>query len=79
MIERNIGNIDRITRLFLGISFAIWALVQPHMNGIEWFVVIVSTALILNGIFSRCYLWYLLDIDTSGSKKRHHMAITNNC
>jgi len=26
----------------------------------------VSLALILNGVFSRCYLWYILEINTSG-------------
>ena len=25
---------------------------------------VVATALILNGVFSRCYLWYVLDIKT---------------
>lgn len=64
MIERNLGNIERVVRLFLGLVFAGWAFMQPTMNGVEWFVVIVSLALILNGIFSRCYFWYLLDINT---------------
>jgi Inner membrane protein YgaP-like, transmembrane domain len=79
MIERNLGNVERVTRLLLGIAFAVWALVQPTMNGIEWFVVAVSLALIVNGIFSRCYFWYLLDIDTSGSKKNHETAATTIC
>ena len=64
MIERNLGNIERVVRLFLGLVFAGWALMQPTMNGVEWFVVFVSLALILNGIFSRCYFWYVLDINT---------------
>lgn len=64
MIERNLGNIERVTRLFVGIAFALWALSQPTMNVIEWFITFVSLALILNGIFSRCYVWYLLDINT---------------
>lgn len=71
MIERNLGNVERITRLLLGIAFAAWAWVQPALNGIEWFVVAVSLALILNGIFSRCYVWYVLDIDTSDTSERH--------
>jgi len=67
MINRNLGNIERIARLVMGLVFAGWAFSQPYLNGIEWFVTIVSLMLILNGIFSRCYLWYVLDIDTSGS------------
>ena len=66
MIDRNLGNIERVVRLVIGLAFAGWTFTQPHLNGIEWFVMIVSLMLILNGIFSRCYLWYVLDIDTSG-------------
>jgi hypothetical protein len=65
MIERNLGNIERMLRLLCGIGLGIWAFTQPAMNGIEWFVVLISSLLILNGVFSRCYLWYVLDINTN--------------
>lgn len=68
MTERNLGNIERVIRLVAGVLFAGWAFSQPHMNAIEWFVVVISICLVLNGIFSRCYLWYVLDIDTSARK-----------
>lgn len=61
MIERNLGNAERITRLLMGILFALWTLQQPSMNGIEWLVMVMSLALILNGVFSRCYLWYIIE------------------
>ena len=64
MIERNIGNIERVIRLLFGLGLATWALTRPHLNGVEWFVIIISTALVMNGIFSRCYLWYVLDLNT---------------
>jgi hypothetical protein len=63
-IEQNLGNIERVLRLFAGIAFAVWAISQPALNGIEWFVTAVSIALMLNGVFGRCYLWYLLDVNT---------------
>lgn len=66
MIDRNIGNVERLLRLAMGIAMAIWALNQSALNAVDWFVVAVSIALILNGIFSRCYLWYVLDINTAG-------------
>ena len=69
MIERNLGNTERLVRLFIGIAFAAWAFSQPYLNGIEWFISIISVMLILNGIFSRCYLWYVLDLDTSHRSK----------
>jgi hypothetical protein len=66
MIERNIGNAERIVRLVFGFAFGALALTQPAMNSVvEWFVIIVAVSLMLNGIFSRCYLWYLLDVDTT--------------
>ncbi|MCB1703916.1 MAG: DUF2892 domain-containing protein [Halioglobus sp.] len=77
MIERNLGNIERVTRFVLGVIFAAWALSQPSMNVIEWFITFVSLALILNGIFSRCYVWYLLDLDTSS--RRDGAAPTTIC
>lgn len=63
-IERNLGNVERVIRLLLGVWLMVVAITSPGLNGIEWFVGIISTCLILNGIFSRCYLWYVLDIDT---------------
>ena len=65
MIERNLGNVERLVRLSLGIIFAAWALSQPQLNAVEWFVSAISLALILNGIFSRCYLWFILELDSS--------------
>jgi hypothetical protein len=74
MIDRNLGNIERVVRLLFGAAFACWALVQPAMNGVEWFIVIISLALILNGIFSRCYLWYVLEINTRGTRDGLYMG-----
>jgi len=64
MIERNLGNAERILRLLAGVMLLIWALGRDFMYLVDWFVVVVSIALILNGMFSRCYLWYVLDINT---------------
>lgn len=67
-IERNLGNVERVIRLLLGVWLLVLAIGSPGLNGIEWFIGIVSVLLILNGIFSRCYLWYVLDIDTHDSR-----------
>ena len=67
-IERNLGNVERVMRLLLGGALMALAITSPGLNGIEWFVGIISTCLILNGVFSRCYLWYVLDIDTHKSR-----------
>jgi hypothetical protein len=61
MIDKNLGNAERLVRLGLGLAFAIWMLMQPSMNGIEWMVMVISLALVLNGVFSRCYLWFVIE------------------
>ena len=66
-IERNLGNVERVIRLVLGLCLITLAFTSPALNGIEWFVGIVSVALIMNGIFSRCYLWYVLDVTTAAT------------
>lgn len=65
MIERNLGNAERVIRLVMGLLFGGWALSQAPLNGGEWALVALFVVLVLNGIFSRCYLWYLLDINTA--------------
>jgi hypothetical protein len=68
MIERNLGNAERIIRLTVGLLFGVWALFQSPLHGGEWALVAVFMMLVLNGIFSRCYLWYLLDVNTAGNR-----------
>ena len=49
MIEKNLGNIERVLRLALGLIFAAWTFSQYPLNGVEWFVSLISLFLILNG------------------------------
>lgn len=65
MIEKNLGNIERVFRLVFGLVFGAWVIMQPNLDATAWFVLAVSMMLILNGVFSRCYLWFILDINTS--------------
>ena len=64
MFERNLGNLERVVRLLFAIGLTVWALAQPDLNLTEIFVLIIAVMLALNGIFSRCYFWYLLNINT---------------
>ncbi|MEM7279977.1 MAG: DUF2892 domain-containing protein, partial [Pseudomonadota bacterium] len=64
MIKRNLGNLERAVRLLLGVFLLAWAWQQQNMTLLGWCVVIAAVALVLNGIFSRCYLWYVLDLDS---------------
>ena len=71
MIERNLGNMERLVRLALGVGLFGWFTLQPSVNGIDWFVAVISLCLILNGVFSRCYLWYVLDLKSSDKTQCH--------
>ena len=65
MFEKNLGNIERIIRALMGIGLIVWAFVfQASMSLVEWFAVVVAVMLVLNGIFSRCFIWYVLDVNT---------------
>jgi len=67
MIERNLGNIERVVRLALGMGLALWLWQQPAYTIADIMAGAVALFLILNGIFSRCYLWYLLDLSSAES------------
>lgn len=65
MFERNLGNLERVVRLLFAVGLTIWAFAQPSLNLTEIFVLAVAVMLALNGIFSRCYFWYLFNINTT--------------
>ena len=64
MIEKNLGNIERIIRLCASSALMLWLALQPDVSGMDWFIATIALFLFLNGVFSRCYLWFVLDIDT---------------
>lgn len=65
MIERNLGNVERVVRVIFAIALSLWLLLQPSFSAVELFVAITALFLFLNGVFSRCYLWFVLDINTT--------------
>ncbi|MEM8564101.1 MAG: DUF2892 domain-containing protein [Pseudomonadota bacterium] len=64
MIKRNLGNAERAARFVVGVVLLVWAWREPELSLLQWGVVIAALALVLNGVFSRCYLWYVLDLDS---------------
>ena len=64
MIEKNLGNIERVIRLAFGIGLAILAFSQPQLSPVEIFTLVIALFLVLNGVFSRCFLWRALGINT---------------
>ena len=74
MLARNLGNIERVIRLLMGLALLAWAVTRSDMNAMEWFVVVIATFLIMNGIFARCYLWYILEVDTHTTESGRRSA-----
>ncbi len=64
MIRQNLGGGERAVRLLLGLGIAAWALTQPALAVKEWVALLAATFLVLNGVFGRCYLWALLNLNT---------------
>ncbi len=79
MIEKNIGNIERVFRLSFALVLTTWALLQPELNGIEWFTLVIALMLFLNGVFSRCYFWYFLDLNTCSDKNKDCDSAKTTC
>ena len=69
MIRRNLGNLERLVRLVLGMGLWAWALMQPSWGLWEFVAIVAAGCLVANGVFSRCYAWYVLDINTADGDK----------
>ena len=65
MIEQNLGNLERVIRLILGVTLVGLAIMAPALSLTEIFVGFIGLTLILNGIFSRCYVWYIFNLNTA--------------
>ena len=69
MIERNLGNLERVIRLISGVVLVALALMAPTLTLTEIFISFFGLTLVLNGIFSRCYVWYIFNLNTAENAK----------
>jgi hypothetical protein len=63
MIKKNVGNLDRIARIVLGVTMLGCGIYSGNWWGA------IGIVLILTGIFSRCGLYTLFGITTCKIKK----------
>ena len=68
MIERNVGNVERILRFTFGVGLIVLLLSQPAVTAVEWFIGALAVMLILNGISARCFFWSWFGVNTRTSK-----------
>ena len=64
MIDKNIGNIERVLRIIISVVLAVFVFLQPEITGVEIFVLVAALSLVLNGVFSRCFFWWALGINS---------------
>lgn len=64
MICRNLGLIERILRLALGVALLIWIAGAAAFGPAQAAAALAALALFWNSIFARCYLWKWLGLNT---------------
>jgi len=64
MIERNIGQTERIIRFVLGVLLVGWVLTGNGFGILQGIALVAAFALFWNSIFARCYLWSWLRINS---------------
>ena len=64
MIERNIGQLERIVRFVVGVLVVGWVLAGDGFGIPQAIGLIAAFALFWNSIFARCYLWKWLRINS---------------
>lgn len=62
-MEKNVGSIDRIIRIVVGIVLLLWGLGSGGLLG--WIAVIIGLIALLTGILGTCWLYKLLKINTN--------------
>jgi len=64
-MDRNIGPEDRVVRVVVALGLAVLIYMQV-LDGIAAIVVgIVAAYLLITGLFARCLIYKLIDVDTS--------------
>lgn len=71
MIDKNLGNVERVMRFLAGLALGYWVLIQPHLTWVEWTAGVAALFLVLNAFFSRCYLWHMLGFDTCKGQSKN--------
>jgi hypothetical protein len=69
MIERNIGQTERIVRFLLGLVLLGFVIASGSFGAPQALALIAALALFWNSIFARCYLWKWLNVSTCTASK----------
>ncbi len=64
MIGQNLGIIERLIRLCLGLGLGAWSLTRPDFGVVGGVALLAACFLVMNSFFGRCYLWALFKFNT---------------
>jgi len=65
-VGRNVGSLDRIVRIVLGVGAVIWALAVGSSSALGIVLWIVAAILVLTSLSGFCPLYRVLKISTRG-------------
>ncbi|MDI3335952.1 DUF2892 domain-containing protein [Defluviimonas aestuarii] len=68
MFKTNVGGIDRVIRILLGLALLAWWYFAPGM-GLRWLPLVLGIVALGTGLMSTCPLYSLLGINTCPLKK----------
>jgi len=71
MINRNLGRLERTLRLVIAVLLTGWLLTRGSHDILSVVAGVAALALFANAIFSRCYLWALLGINSCDPEDEH--------
>ncbi len=64
MIKRNLGSTERVLRLMVALTLVVWVALRNSHDVLTPLALLIATALTLNFLFSRCYLWAFLGFNS---------------
>lgn len=68
MFKTNVGSIDRVLRIIVGIALIAWWYFAPGM-GLRWLPLVLGIVAIATGFMSTCPAYSILGISTCPMKK----------
>jgi 1,4-dihydroxy-2-naphthoate octaprenyltransferase len=66
--EKNVGTIDRIVRLVIGIAFLAGFALNMVAAPLSWLVLLVGLIALVTGIIGTCPAYSLMGINTGGKQ-----------
>lgn len=68
MFKTNVGGLDRVVRIVLGLVLIVWWYMAPAVAW-HWVALVVGLVALLTGLMSSCPLYSVLGVNTCPLKK----------